>query len=581
MLERFNTLSTFLKINLLLLMLLLPLLALNYYSNQTSNKVVRNEIMRSSETYLSLLTSQIDTTINQMSTFALGMGRDKVVKSYMNYESFQQPYEKLIIVTNILEKLNLNSSSMPWTNQFAVYSPMTKDAISTTGNVTYDAAFLTKNLKKDWQRLPEDYRYGQPYFIRHFVEPPLSASLDLLSDQLITEITFPVYELVKKLDQFKHKGSVHDPFLFKPGEKPIVNTSSNVPLIHTLVEHMTDQWLKTSGNETIVMQDNKYVITYQLSNDLGWYLIDYVPLDEALAPIKRSGQIFTGSVCILVVLGLAFSFFIYRNVQIPILKLMTSARAIARGDFSAQISYHAKNEFHFLITQFNTMAMQIKGLIETVYESKIRLQEATLKQLQSQIDPHFLYNSLNFIQYSARKHDVDAVISMTLHLGTYYRSATRLGKDMTTLGEEMKLIKSYLEIHKLRMYGMNYELILPPSMDSLELPRLLLQPVVENAIIHGISKRNQPGFIKIMAGNDNGFFQITVEDNGVGMEAAEQQELLALILNPSDDTNVCGLWNVTQRLILQYGAEAGVSIESSEYGGLKFVLYWTIRELEE
>ncbi|MBB3125402.1 two-component system sensor histidine kinase YesM [Paenibacillus rhizosphaerae] len=574
MLERYNRLSTFVKINLILVMMLLPLLVLNYLSNQTSNKVVRNEILRSSETYLALLTNQIDTTMNQMSTFVLGMNRDSAVRSYLNYEVFQEPYDKLVVVSNILEKLNLNSSSMPWTNQIAVYSPISEEAISTSGKVIYDAAFLKEHMNTNWELLPEDYRYGHPYFIRHFIEPRYSVNRPLSSYQLITEITFPVYELVKSLDQFKNKGNVHDPFLFKPGEKAIINTSSNTAFINTMVDHLLDTKMSTSGYETIVMQNNKYIVTYQLSSALGWYLVDYVPLDEVLAPINRSSHIFVGSVIILVFLGLAVSYFIYRNVQIPIIKLLSGARAIARGDFSTQISYRARNEFYFLILQFNTMATQIKELIETVYESKIRLQEATLKQLQSQVDPHFLYNSLNFIQYSAKNHDEEAVISMTLQLGAYYRYATRLGEATTTLQEEMNLIKSYLEIHKLRMYDMDYEIVLPPSMNTVEIPRLILQPVVENAIVHGISNRSQASFIKVSAESVNEFHRITVEDNGPGLTSIEQEELLARIMHSSNDHNMCGLWNVAQRLILKFGEEAGVSMEQSSYGGLKLTLYW-------
>ncbi|AFH61170.1 sensor histidine kinase [Paenibacillus caseinilyticus] len=581
MLVRFNTLSTFVKINLILLMLLLPLFALNYYSNETSNQVVRNEILRSSETYLSLLTNQIDTTVNQMSTFALGMGRDSAVRSYLNYEDFQQPYDKLVVVSNILEKLKLNSSSMPWRNQITVYKPLTKEALSTSGNVTYDASFLREHLSTEWQLLPEDSRYTHPYFIRHLVEPSYIPQRALSSYQLITEITFPIYDLVKMLDLFKHKGNVHDPFLFKPGDKPITNATSNRDFIHELVEKVTDKMQQTSGNETVVIQDKKYIVIYQLSSALNWYLIDYVPLDEALAPIKRSSQIFVGSVMTLVILGLTVSYFIYRNVQIPILKLVTSARAIARGDFSTHISYDTKNEFYYLIQQFNTMAIKIKELIETTYESRIRLQEATLKQLQSQIDPHFLYNSLNFIKYSAKQHNEEAVISMTLHLGAYYRSATRLGKAMTTLGEEMNLVKSYLEIHKLRMHQMNYELVFPEVLNNVELPRLLLQPVVENAIIHGISNLSQDGFVRIIAERQDGFIRLVVEDNGAGLGQEEQEQLLTRIMQTRDDHNMCGLWNVAQRLLLQFGEEAGISMEPSSYGGLKIILYWPIREPEE
>ncbi|SFD63601.1 two-component system, sensor histidine kinase YesM [Paenibacillus catalpae] len=573
--------STFAKFNFILIGILLPLLALNFYTNQTSNTVVRKEILKSSSSNMQLLTNQMDTMVDQLSTFALIMERDSAVRSYLNYEEVHFPYDKFLIVSNIQEKLKLNSSSMAWDNQIAVYSPSAKEAISNTGNIAYNESFLQKHLSTEWTYTSPDYRYGSsPYFLRYFVEPNLMENKAVSSYRLLTEISFPTQNIIKMLDTFKSNGSIHDPFLFKPGIAPIMNSYSEKPQIAILLRHLNESKLKESGNETVQMNGKKYIVTYQLSHSLNWYLVDFLPLNDVLAPISRSSKIFMVSLAILIGLALTLSFLIYRNVQKPILKLVSSVRSITRGDYNVQITYTPKNEFQFLINQFNTMAHQIKELIETVYESRIRLQEATLKHLQSQIDPHFLYNSLNFIQYSAKMGNEAAVISMTLNLGAYYRYATRLENPTSTLQEELELIRNYLEIHKLRMHKMNYEIDCSDNMRALEVPRLILQPLVENAIIHGLAPLSQAGWIRVNGCQEDGFYRLSVEDNGVGLALDKRAALLHRIMKASNEDNLCGLWNVAQRLLLHYGPDARIEMEEAALGGLKISLIWPIKNME-
>lgn len=573
--------STFAKFNFILIGILLPLLALNFYTNQTSNLVVRKEILKSSSSNMQLLTNQMDTMVDQLSTFALIMERDSTVRSYLNYEEVHYPYDKFLIVSNIQEKLKLNSSSMAWENQIAVYSPTAKEAISNTGSITYNESFLQKHLSTDWTYTAPDYRYGSsPYFLRYFVEPNLMENKEVSSYRLLTEISFPTQNIIKMLNTFKSNGSIHEPFLYKPGLAPIMNSYSDMSKVSILLKHLDESALTKSGNETVKINGEKYIVTYQLSSSLNWYLIDFLPINDVLAPISRSSKIFMGSLAILIGLALTLSFLIYRNVQKPILKLVSSVRSITRGDYNAQITYTSKNEFQFLINQFNTMAHQIKELIESVYESRIRLQEAKLKHLQSQIDPHFLYNSLNFIQYSAKMGNEAAVISMTLNLGAYYRYATRLENPTSTIQEELELIRNYLEIHKLRMHKMNYEIECSDNMRGLEVPRLILQPLVENAIIHGLAPLSQAGWIRVNGCQEDGYYRLSVEDNGVGLDLDERVDLLHRIMKSNNEDNLCGLWNVAQRLLLHYGLDARIEMEEAALGGLKTSLVWPITNKE-
>lgn len=572
MLRRF---SLYNKINIMLIGMLLPLIILNAYSYQTGNSVVRHEIEKSAETNLALLIQQLDAMTEQLSSYALTLNRDSSVRTLINSTYFEGPYSKYSIVTNLEDKLKLFSASTNWNSTFSVYAPHLNEMVSNSSSLAIGKSFPEKPLESGWRLHSADQHYGDDnYFVRYFSEPAIVPEKAVSSYQVITEVTFAQSNVVKILDSFKSRSNINDPLLFQPGLPPLTSSSANSGMTARLISELEGSILGTSGSTTLSMDGMKYLVTYQTSKTLGWYLIDYVLLNDTLAPIRQSSQIFYITVGVLVLIGFLLSFMIYRNVQTPIFKLVSAVRAIMRGDYSTQIVHRSINEFQFLIVQFNAMALQIKELIEKEYESKIRLQEATLKQLQSQIDPHFLYNSLNFIKNSAKMGDEEAVVSMCVNLGAYYRYSTRLEKPMTPLAEEISLIRNYLEIHRLRKHDMSYEVSLPDTVEGVEIPRLLLQPVVENAIVHGIDRLAQPGTIRIRGEETEDQYRMIIEDNGPGMTEQEIEALNQKITSLHNEEQLCGLWNVSQRLILHYGEPAGVDCSPSPLGGLKVKLYW-------
>jgi two-component system sensor histidine kinase YesM len=564
------------KINIILICLLVPILLLSFYSNHTSNTVVREEIEKSSETHLALLSNQIDASANQMATLALSLNRDPSVRTFANDIYANDAYDRYFVTSNLTEKLSLISSSINWNNTVSVFVPhLKKNASSSLSYPKYDASYLEHHLSPTWTYHRSDNKNGgDNYFRRHFVEPSYQPDKSPTTYHVITEVSFSEKNLVKILDQFKTKNNANDPLLYNPGEAPILNATSQKELTDELLSKLDADLLKKEGSTKILIDGQEYMATIQRSATLDWYLIDYVPVDTILAPIKQTSTIFYISIIILIAIGTFLSYTIYRNVQQPILMLVGSVRALMRGDYSKRIAYQGHHEFQYLIEQFNLMAQQIQDLIVKVYESKIRMQEATLKQLQSQIDPHFLYNCLNFIKNSARMKDEESVVQMSINLGEYYRYTTRLDSATTSLEQEIKLIINYLEIHKLRLHGLDYAIDIPPAILKQSIPRLLLQPIVENAIEHGVQSRTEAGLILISGVEHAGSFSLTVEDNGSGMSQDEIDLLKRKLLDINNEEQLCGLWNVSQRMMLQYGKQGHLELDVSPYGGLKVTLTW-------
>ncbi|MFC4776680.1 histidine kinase [Paenibacillus sp. GCM10023252] len=573
----YGKLTMYQKMNVIVIFLLAPIILLSLYSSRTSNDVIRHEIEKSSDTTLALLSHQIDASANQLTTLALSLNRDPSVRTFSNATYAPGAYNRYFVMSNLSEKLGLTSASTNWLNIVTVHAPGIKENVSSTLNFPkYDAKYLERKFTPSWSYQPADFHYGRDdYFVRFFTETAYNDNRPPTDYSVVTEVSFSKRNLVKLLDLFKAEDNINDPLLYKPGEKPIMNSTSHSDMTGQLLTKLDEAALRNGGSTKVVIDGEEYMTTIQKSDTLEWYLIDYVPVDDILAPIRQSSLLFYTTLAILIVIGSALSYTIYKNVQQPILMLVGTVRALMRGDYSKRITYYSgHHEFQYLIDQFNLMAQQIQELIEKVYESRIRMQEAKLKQLQSQIDPHFLYNCLNFMKNSARMKDEESVVHMSIHLGEYYRYATRLEGSVTTLAQELRLIENYLEIHKLRLHELEYEMNIPAALLLLPVPRLILQPLVENAIQHGVEAQTDAGRIRISGSREQGRIRLSVEDNGPGLSSEVRNQLERKIRDSSNEEQLCGLWNVSQRVMLQFGRVAAVTLASSELGGLMAAIEW-------
>ena len=216
------------------------------------------------------------------------------------------------------------------------------------------------------------------------------------------------------------------------------------------------------------------------------------------------------------------------------------------------------------------MMEQMNHLISEVYEAKIRLQNSEMKALQAQINPHFLYNSLSIINWKALEAGEDEISKVTLALSTYYRTSLNKGETMTTVENELNNIRAYLKI-QLVMHDNSFSVIEKVSLDNdalqIRIPKLILQPFVENAIDHGLDlseKEEKRLTIGIREEADTLIFEIS--DNGAGMEQEKAQEILTY------QSPGYGVRNVCDRIRVLYGEAGSVSVESAEGKGTKVTI---------
>jgi two-component system, sensor histidine kinase YesM len=298
------------------------------------------------------------------------------------------------------------------------------------------------------------------------------------------------------------------------------------------------------------------------------------------ARIQRSLDLMTLFQTALFASILAFLFRNYRqlnrSINDPIHRLKTMASKIAQGDLSIRVEKPEISELDELTGSLNTMAEKLGKLIEQNTQKQQNLQKAEMRALQAQIAPHFMYNTLDTILSLAEDGQNENVITTTLALSSFFRLSLNKGRDWVSVAEEKSHVESYLAIQRMR-YGaiLEYEIDFAEDILKESMVKILLQPLVENAIYHGIKKTRRPGLIKLKGESQGGNLVFTVEDNGLGMDEAELARLRENLSHydvSNPEMGGFGLYNVFKRIQLYYQIDDGLTMESEYRKGSKVTL---------
>ena len=315
-----------------------------------------------------------------------------------------------------------------------------------------------------------------------------------------------------------------------------------------------------------INQECAYTMAESKENNWGFYL--YKSQRAISGSVRRLllEEIPLMAACCLItlVLGPSFSRIFTRKIE----ELTRNMDKVNHGSREVTVSSDSEDEVGILINSFRRMMDEINRLIDEVYVNKIALKEYELKALQAQINPHFLYNTLSMMNWMAIRSNQMDISKVTLALSTFYRTALSKGEDMVTVENCIRNMEAYLEI-QLTMHDNNFtvEWETDPEIKNEKMPKLLLQPVVENAIEHGIDEKEE-GDKKISlsfkgVGDD---VVITVRDNGMGMEQEKAETLVTY------QAKGYGLKNVNDRIRLLYGEEYGIRIFSAPGEGTNVVM---------
>ena len=213
-------------------------------------------------------------------------------------------------------------------------------------------------------------------------------------------------------------------------------------------------------------------------------------------------------------------------------------------------------------------------LLRQVQQEQIQLRRAELMVLQSQINPHFLYNTLDAITWLAESGEQETVVHMVGSLSGFFRTSLNQGKDVVTLAEEVQHIRSYLEIQKIRYQDiLEYRIEIPEEYGDVRIPKITIQPLVENALYHGIKNKRGGGLIFVSASRDGDDLRICVSDDGVGMDEERLRQVREGIFEKTpEECDIYGLYNVNERIRLYFGDEYGITVTSEKEKGTESVI---------
>lgn len=320
-----------------------------------------------------------------------------------------------------------------------------------------------------------------------------------------------------------------------------------------------------SAEEVLTDIRHKCVCVSSESQGNGWLYYLYRPQTDITKSVSAVliSEIPLVLLClaIILVLGPVLSKMLTKGIE----QLTENMNQVNQGSREVTVSSNSEDEIGILIRSFRRMMSEINRLINEVYENKIALKEFELKALQAQINPHFLYNSLSIINWMAIRSNQKEISKVTLALSTFYRTALSRGEDMVTVENCIKNIEAYLEI-QLVMHDHDFRIKwkIDDEVKNEKVPKLILQPVVENALEHGLDlKEEGEKVLKLSFLEEGDNVLIIVEDNGLGMEQ-EKAELLVTY-----QAKGYGLKNVNDRICLLYGEEYAIRIFSKEGVGTR------------
>lgn len=323
-------------------------------------------------------------------------------------------------------------------------------------------------------------------------------------------------------------------------------------------------WNSNKKLNIVNLDGEKMLVASEISEYSGWRIISLVPLGELLSDLqKRQGGILAFTVT-LIIITLILLFAIIIRIIKPIKRLEAIMILAENGKFDIQVQNVGRDEIGSLSRSFNAMITKINNLINEVYIEKINQSQLELQMLQTQINPHFLYNTLESISMMAVINNDVTTSDMAANLGAILRYGISNYDEEVSLGDEILNLEKYIELQELRFSSIyTIRIDIDPELYSVRMIKLILQPIVENAVYHGMSQTRSGGKIIISAARiDKKILRFQIADNGVGMEEELLRNLNEYIQGENELFSSIGLRNVNKRIKLRYGNEYGVTITS-------------------
>lgn len=381
---------------------------------------------------------------------------------------------------------------------------------------------------------------------------------DTASGQLLGYIEIAIPE--KKIANIYHDIAVEDTILMIDRDG-LIQSCENNDLLHSEYAFLNEL---SSAKYTSVSLAHSTLFFYRYFPTLGWYIVNEVPLITFLQPLLILFLISLSMTVLAIILYIGVSHRISHTITAPLQDFVRHIEEMHEEELHTIKKIPCTSEIETLVHSFNSMVLAQNEIKLQLLGAETSKQILSLSLLQQQINPHFLYNTLDNICSLAELEEKETLIQLVMNLSAFYRSCLSNGKMQITLKQELKISESYLEILHIRYPNkFTYDISCPEELMSCSCIKLLLQPIIENSIYHGIKELEKKGIIRIDCRPAQDTIQIILQDNGIGLTAEQLEQIW------TQKNDHFGIQNIHQRIHLYYGDAYGLSMEIPAEGGCK------------
>ncbi len=517
----------------------------NYYANRLDEEMQRirlQQVMLMQDKDL----RNIAYSSNEISNFEWTMSVNRVLENLQKIK-YSSGY-----INNVFIHFNTNKNTLSINKGLDSIPNSDYSLIETGLNLLESPVVLSRNgnlLIIDWVLNNQGYDY--------------LTYIELSSSKMKSEMT-------ELLNLYEGSGS----FILDKDGQVLLDSATTDDVTSEVVKSI---YKKNEGQEII----NPYILNMDkktrywiyrksiLSNSMT--LVTFIPENKVIGPFRQYNLWSELLWIALAVYLIIFTITIRKLVHSPLKRLVTAFKSVQADNLEVSIPFSRKDEFGYLYKGFNTMVEKIRKSIHEVYEHKIALQRSELKRFQSQINPHFLYNAFFNIRMMCLNEEISTISDFTERLGRYYQYITRSGSDEVPLKMELRHVMDYSEIQKTRFeHNVETDMSnLPENIENILVPRLIIQPILENIYEHAFPKNKRENEIYIKTFYSEGKVFIQIEDNGTNLSDSDIEKLKTKLDNYESVEEKTGIINVHLRLRLKFGKESGLSVIRSVHGGLR------------
>ncbi len=545
--------SVFVRIILIFIGMMVPLYILGAALYSLSAATLRKEISGNMSTQMDFYLNNMESEIARIRTMQVEFMNDEDLNYLANANTIMWTYEKTMTEQRAERRLVLFKYSSNYIQSVDVHIPGMGNTISSEEGMTDLSPDYASSLEiiqqsggQTLQMRSDGWFLYSAYPLRiSYDQPPLYIVVTELSRKAIDEAFSNSVSVFGGAFAYYPAGDV----LYGVQDK---NVDSQVIDAFNANDALS-QSITVPGQGT-------YLVLRKHSDYLGIDYYAYISEDQAYAPAKKIAILFFAFSIAAISTVVAFSLFSRKVVHQPVSRLVAAFKRLENGDLDIRIEPDTRDEFRYLYEAFNTMVASLKSLFTQVSNYEVLTREAQLKQLQAQISPHFLYNCLYIIYRMAQMGDMDNVVVFTNHLNTYYRYITRDAQNEVPLFKEVEHAKNYTAIQYIR-FSNRIDILwgeLPEKYKDLLVPRLILQPLIENAFQHGLKDVDSDGRLEIRMIEDGDCLHITVENNGPVPSQQEIDELKTRILSDDYKGETTALRNIHRRVSTLFGSGSGL-----------------------